>query len=93
MNPYIAESRSFFFQKLTEKELKLVEEKNSEHMSTYLFDLFNADVNVEEMKLSDSNDKYVRNECYRRAIYLTLESSQTSSEDDSETGSENHFIL
>ena len=70
---------SFFFPKLTKHELKLVEEKNEDHMRTYLFDLFGADVDVEEMKLSDSTDKYVHSECYRKTIYLTLESSKNSS--------------
>ena len=76
---------SFFFPKLTEDELKLVEEKNEEHMRTYLFDLFDADVHVEEMKLSDSKDKYVHSECHRKTIYLTLESSKNSSLEESET--------
>ena len=62
---------SFFTPKLTTDELKLVEQKNSEHMMTYLFKL-NADVGVEEMKKSDSKDKYVHSECHRRTEYLSL---------------------
>ena len=64
---------SFFTPKLTKKELKLVEEKNDEHMMTYYL-ASNADVSVEEMKKSDSKDKYVQSECIRRTFYLTLES-------------------
>ena len=51
--------RSFFLPKLTKEELKLVEEKNPEHMKTYLFN-FDADVDPKEMKKSDSKDKYVK---------------------------------
>ena len=68
---------SYFFPKLTEDELKLVEKKNEKHMRTYLYDLFDADVNVEEMKLSDSKDKFVHSECQRKTICLTLEPSQS----------------
>ena len=73
---------SFCTPKLTKEELKLVEQKNYEHMRTY-FDDF-ADVDVEEMKKSDSKDKYVHSQCRRRTDYLNLESKQTSSEDFSE---------
>ena len=59
---------SFFLPKLTKAELKLVEEKNEEHMTTYLF---GADVEVEEMKQSDSKDKYVHTSCYRETVHLT----------------------
>ena len=71
---------SFFHPKLTKEELKLVEQKNEEHMKTYL-EVFDADVDVEEMKKSDSKDKYVHSQCRRRTGYLNLESEQTSSED------------
>merc|ERR1711917_146928 len=54
--------RSFFLPKLTEEELKLVEEKNQEHMMSYLDEL-DADVDVEEMKQSDSKDKYLHSWC------------------------------
>ena len=74
------EVRSFFNQKLTREELKLVERKNKEHMRTYLSN-FEADVDVEEMKKSDSKDKYLQTRCVRITEYLSLESEQTSSED------------
>ena len=64
---------SFFTPKLTKEELKLVEQKNFEHMTTYLDDII-ADVGVEEMKKSDSKDKYVHSECRRITVYLSLES-------------------
>ena len=74
--------RSFFLPKLTKEKLQLVEEKNKEHMMTYWFNV-NADVGVEEMKKSDSKDKYLRSECQRITAYLSLESKHTSSEDSS----------
>ena len=66
----------FFTPKLTKEELKLVEEKNKEHMMTY-FDGAYADVNVEEMKKSDSKDKYVHSSCHRITVYLNLTSKKT----------------
>ena len=73
---------SFLTPKLTKKELKLVEQKNEEHMETYLDD-FDADVGIEEMKKSNSKDKYVHTRCTRKTEYLTLESEQNSSDDTS----------
>ena len=70
---------SFFTTKLTKKELKLVEQKNNEHMMTYFFN-FDADVSVEEMKKSDSKDKYVHSHCRRRTVFISLESDLTSSD-------------
>ena len=65
---------SFFLPKLTKEELKLVEEKNKEHMMSYGME-FDADVDVEEMKQSDSKDKYVHSQCERITVHLTLESN------------------
>ena len=50
---------SFFTPKLTNEELKFVQEGNEEHLKTYLvhFAGMNPDVDVEEMKKSDSNSK------------------------------------
>ena len=64
---------SFFTPKLTKEELKLVAEKNREHMMTYFSEL-RADVDVEEMKKSDSKDKYVHTRCTRKTLHLHLES-------------------
>ena len=66
---------SFFLPKLTKEESKLVEEKNEEHMLSYTRD--NADVDVKEMKKSDSKDKFVHSVCFRETLHLTLESNQT----------------
>ena len=66
---------SFFTPKLTEEELKLVEERNEQHLSTYEdhFQGINPDLNLEEMKKSDSASKYVHGCCIRQTFYLTLE--------------------
>ena len=74
---------SFFTPKLTEEELQLVEEKNEEHLSTYSdhFHGENPDIDLEEMKLSDSASKYVHGMCIRQTFYLTLESIQKRTSD------------
>ena len=51
-------------------------------METYLNNFgIGADVDVEEMKKSDSKDKFVHARCIRRTKYFSLELEQTSSED------------
>ena len=86
---------SFFTSKLTNEELKLVQEGNEEHLNTYLDYLNdkNPDVDVEEMKKSDSKSKYVHGRCWRRTIPLRLETiefeDQTESEYETETQPEN----
>jgi len=72
---------SFFLPKLTKEELKLVEEKNEEHIMSYS-SFLDADVDVEEMNESDSKDKYLHCECQRTTAHLTVESNQTSSKDE-----------
>ena len=87
---------SFFTPKLTNEELKLVQEGNKEHLKSYAYyyiDGLNPDVDVEEMKKSDSKSKYVHGYCERWTIPLTLETSQFEdeivTEDESETEDEN----
>ena len=72
---------SFSTPKLTKQELKLVEEKDKEHMMSYLLKL-NADVDVEEMKKSDSKDKYVHSYCRRETGHLSLESKRPPSKEE-----------
>ena len=71
--------RSFFTPKLTNEELKLVQEGNEEHLNTYSAHYFgrNPDVDVEEMNKSDSKSKYVHGRCWRYTIPLTLETMET----------------
>ena len=59
---------SFFTPKLTNEELKLVQEGNEEHLKSYSYR--NPDVDVEEMKKSDSKSKYVHGACWRMTFPL-----------------------
>ena len=69
---------SFFTPKLTDKEMKLVEQRNKRHLDTYWkhYKGHNPDVNDEEMKKSDSKSKYVQGLCARDTRVLTLESNE-----------------
>ena len=73
---------SFFTPKLTDEELKLVQEGNEEHLKTYMdyFDGKNPDVDVEEMKKSNSEAKYVHGGCVRITIPLKTEIIQNEDE-------------
>ena len=63
---------SFFTPKLSNTELKLVQEENEEHLKTYshYFAGKNPDVDADEMKNSDSKSKYVQVQCWRITIPL-----------------------
>ena len=65
---------SFFTPKLTNEEMKLVEERNQEHLKTYErhYDSRNPDVDPEEMKKSASKSKYVHVQCRRRTMLLRI---------------------
>ena len=65
---------SYFFPMLTEKEKKLVESKNEEHLKTYSRYSYggNPDVDPKEMALSDSKSKFVHNYCWRMTYPLKL---------------------
>ena len=73
---------SFFTPKLTNEELKFVQEGNKEHLNTYWFHILkkNPDVDVEEMKQSDSKSKYVHGRCRRRTLPFNPETSQFEDE-------------
>ena len=75
---------SFFLPKLTEDELKLVEEKNEQHLGSYWEHYLgrNPDVLVEEMNKSDSKSKYVHGRCSRYTIHLALESNKEFENDE-----------
>ena len=65
---------SFFTPKLNNKEMKLIQDRNQEHLKTYEFhdNGWNADVDEEEMKESDSKSKYVHVNCERTTIHLNI---------------------
>ena len=65
---------SFFTPKLKNEEMKLIRDRNLKHLMTYEFydDGMNPDVDVEEMKKSDSKSKYVHVNCERTTIHLDI---------------------
>ena len=65
---------TYFLPKLTEEELKLVDRKDPNYLETF-FNKTNADVEEAEMKLSESNSKFVRAQCYRRTFTIKEDSS------------------
>ena len=67
---------SFFLPKLTDAELKLVQQKDEKHLDSYAHAY--PDINTEEMKKSDSRDKYVHCVCSRMTRVLTLDSAPTA---------------
>jgi len=77
---------SFFTPKLTNEEFKLVQKGNKEHLETYAeyFVNGNPDVDVEEMKKSDSKSKYVHGRCHRWTISLTLDEADSETSFDSD---------
>ena len=71
----------FFTPKLTKEELKLVELKDEAHLLSYsnyshkFFRGGDPDVDPEEMKKSDSKDKFVYSSCWRRTKCLKFKDS------------------
>ena len=86
---------SFFTPKLTEKELKLVEQRNQQHLSSYSkhYDGFNPDVDAEEMKKSDSSSKFVHGRCYRWTTLLTLESKRKQATENYNTKAKKKCVI
>ena len=62
--------RTYFIPKLTEKEKKLVEEKDKDHLMSYFYTY--PDVSKKEMDESESKSKFVRGKCDRRTFILKI---------------------
>ena len=60
---------TFFVPKLIEEELELVEKGDQDYFQTF-YNSQNPDVKDEEMKLSESNSKYVDGLCRRRTYRI-----------------------
>ena len=75
--------QSFFTPKLTNEELKLLKEGNEEHLKSYIDHFIgeNPDVDVEEMKKSDSKSKYVHVDCWRFTLPLSLETEDKTKDE------------
>ena len=63
-----------YFPMLTAEELKLVEQRNQDHLESYIwyFTGDNPDIEKEEMKKSESKSKFVRGACGRYTFMLKL---------------------
>ena len=59
---------SYFLPKLTVKELKLIEIKDHDYLQTFL--LSDPDVDIAEMKASESNSKFVQAFCLRKTFTI-----------------------
>ena len=69
-------SITYFFPKLSEEELKLVKDKNKDHLRTYSYyhcEGLDPDVPKEEMAKSKSKSKYVACEGSRITVHLNLD--------------------
>lgn len=66
---------SYFTPILASKELKLVEKRNEDHLMTYWYHYegYNPDVDIKEMKRSNSKSKYVLAHCSRWTVSLNIE--------------------
>ena len=65
---------TYFLPKLTEEELRLVERKNASYLESFIF--FNyADVDEDEMKLSESNSKFIEGWGHRRSFTIEIPNS------------------
>ena len=71
------EAYTFLLPKLTDKELKQVEDKDPEHFMSYLSfnDGDDPDVTKEQMEKSKSRSKFVRGFCMRTTEFLEINSS------------------
>ena len=69
------EVRTYFIPKLTEEEEKLVEEKDKDHLMSYMNHAFHGidpDVSKKEMDESESKSKFVRGRCWRGTFILKI---------------------
>ena len=67
--------QTYFTPKLTEKEVGLVETKDSSYLATF-YQWLNPDVKGAEMKISVSDSKFVEGWCYRRTFKIENSSSK-----------------
>ena len=71
-NPPLAMAWTYSLSKLTEEELKLVEMKHRGYFQSFRW-LDDADVNEDEMSLSQSDTKFVSAYCRRKTISIESE--------------------
>ena len=62
---------TYFLPKLTEEELKLAEKKDPNYFKSFSWP--NPDVDKSQMKLSESNSKFVQGFCWRKTFTITVQ--------------------
>ena len=69
-----ADVATYFFPKLTEEELKLIEIRDPNHLQEYVWQIIGrqVDVDSDEMENSESDSKYVRAKCVRYTFILKI---------------------
>ena len=77
--------RTYFLPKLTQEELRLVHIKDQKYFETF-FRFLDPDVGVEEMKLSESQSKYVEGVSSRRTYVIHISEDSDLSRTDTDTG-------
>ena len=72
--PESEQVRTYFLPKLTEEELELVEQKDPNYLGTFAWTIqnFNPDVDRTEMKLSESDSKFVQGFCWRTTFRFEI---------------------
>ena len=70
-NKPVSETHTYFLPKLTRKQLKLAESRDKDFFETLMGNKF-ADVAESEMKLSESDSKFVRGICERKTFVIDL---------------------
>ena len=75
---------NYFFPKLSPEELKLVKNKNKDHLRTYSYHCHGSDPDVpkEEMAKSKSKSKYIACESGRITVDLNLDDIEKKTFDD-----------
>ena len=70
-------SSTYFLPMLTEKEMKLVEIKDSSYKKNFIFDI-HADVNTVGMEVSEPNSKFVLGKCSRQTFTIENQLSENN---------------
>ena len=80
----------YFLPKLTKEEMKLIKRKDTTYLQTFEWWMWNPDVSEAEMKLSESDSKFVEGWAWRRTF--TIEnSSENFSDNSSVTSSDDSY--
>ena len=67
-------THSYFLPKLTEEEMELIQKRDRNYLRTFRGSIANRstpDVNEDEMKLSESDSKFLDGKCSRRTLIIT----------------------